>query len=433
MLVKQTPWVRAAQSPALLPSLMLLFIALRAVCIILVPVAPTFDSAWYLDRAVGLSQGLGFTDDGRPTAFWPPGYSAFLAALFAVFGAKLWVALAANVVLGAGLCFLLYRLSIAIFGDRLAAAIGVGALALYPNQIAYTLGVSTEVIYPFMIMLASLILSRGSRMLNLFGFGLVMGCATLIKAQTLLLPLLFVLVLDAKSLALRELIRCSGRVLVVYLGVGLIVVPWTARNYAAFGAIVPVSTNGGVNLLNGNNPFTQGDFTPDEILARLWQREPGEDEVAADRRAGKIAADWIRENPLAFATLMPKKVWRLWAIDGEAEWSIRAGYRRFDEYASVFHAIRWADEVYYLLLMATSAGAVAALWRSRRLWHSLAAVPPMMAAYTTVIAMLFSGQARYHHFLMPWAALYAGWVVARLVAVGRLTPAGAASPVPGDD
>ena len=103
--------------------------------------------------------------------------------------------------------------------------------------------------------------------------------------------------------------RALGGALAVALGMALVVGPWTWRNYRALGAFVPVSTNGGVNLWQGNNPHTNGEF--------FWSDDPHlnpllevQDEVERDRLGRQLALAWIRENPRQFLQLG----WKKWGL-----------------------------------------------------------------------------------------------------------------------
>ena len=124
-----------------------------------------------------------------------------------------------------------------------------------------------------------------------------------------------------------------GKALLVYAAMAVIVLPWTVRNYLVFDAFVPVSTNGGFTLLTGNNPSAQGGYTDNDPLVRKVSHSVS-GQVAADHLATSLALTWIREHPAAFVALIPKKVWRLWAPDGEGEWAFKSGFNHYDDYSA---------------------------------------------------------------------------------------------------
>src|SRR5205823_1359587 len=131
-----------------------------------------------------------------------------------------------------------------------------------------------------------------------------------------------------------------------------------------------------------------------------------------DRLATKLAIHWIRDNPVSFALLIPRKIWRLWAPDGEGEWTYQAGFKNYDKYWWVFRAIRGVNQLYYACLIGFFAVSAVCFYRQRRALSGYAATGYVLAAYFTAISMVFSGQSRFHFPLMPWVAMYAAWTIA---------------------
>jgi uncharacterized membrane protein len=122
--------------------------------------------------------------------------------------------------------------------------------------------------------------------------------------------------------------------------------------------------------------------------------------------------------------LMPLKALHLWLLDGDAEWSYQAGFPAYDRYVLLFRAFRVANQIYYCLLLTGGAIGIFMLWRRRvhavhpDCWLGLA-----LAAYTTAISMVFSGQIRFHFPVMPWIIMFVGvtvvWLVERQYGLSR--------------
>ena len=113
------------------------FVVTRLAVLLLLPITPSSNSAWYVGRAMEIASGEGYHEGPWPTAFWPVGYPAFLAGVFVLFGKHLLAAKLANLALSCGIFWLTYRLACALSRrDRLAACIAVLLLTIYPNQIA---------------------------------------------------------------------------------------------------------------------------------------------------------------------------------------------------------------------------------------------------------------------------------------------------------
>jgi hypothetical protein len=192
----------------------------------------------------------------------------------------------------------------------------------------------------------------------------------------------------------------------------MVVAPWTARNYATFGVPVFVSTNAGMTLLGGNNPAVVGDYRRDYSTADprfAIANFSVADQVNADQRARRLAFEWIRENPLDFLSLIPKKVWRLWAPDGEAEWGFQAGTPWYDRYYIAFRIVRAANQALYVVIMVLSATALLALRRLKP--RSSIYFGYLVAGFVTLVSLIFSGQSRYHFPVMPFLLMYSGWML----------------------
>lgn len=92
-------------------------------------------------------------------------------------------------------------------------------------------------------------------------------------------------------------------------GTVVVVAPWAARNATVFGAVVPVSTNGGVNLCIGFSSQAWGGFhlSPDCVIAESYS-QGSESELANDRILSAAALDWIARNPEEIPFLSIRKL-----------------------------------------------------------------------------------------------------------------------------
>jgi hypothetical protein len=390
------------------------FILLRIAVLLFVPVSPTSDAAWYVDRARELARGEGYHEGRWPTAFWPIGYPAFLGLVFSLAGPHLIAAQLANLALSCGIFLLTYRIAQDVFSDEITSRVAIFLLTIYPNQIAYTGILLSEMLLTFLLLLAIHIFTIRPNNLGSFFAAILFGFGALVKAQMVLLPVILLLLYGWHIWGEKgHLKRVTTLATIFATGMGLVILPWTARNYIVFDALILISTNGGTTLLTGNNPEARGDFTPQNSLSPL-ARFSVVDQVAADERAFTLAVDWIRDNPVRFLELIPMKVWRLWAPDGEGEWAYQAGYAGYDTRAFWFRAIRILNQVLYTgAIIASVVAFVMLLPPDRRYpWIYLGI---MIALYTTTISAVFSGQSRFHFPVMPWIFIYVGWVVSQRI------------------
>jgi hypothetical protein len=89
----------------------------------------------------------------------------------------------------------------------------------------------------------------------------------------------------------------------------MVVIPWTARNYAQFHQFVPISTNNGRNLFIGNSPIT----TPNsgvaaDVVPLCTGVHEGMTEYDYDAAMRQCAVEWISQHPMAAAKLYVGKV-----------------------------------------------------------------------------------------------------------------------------
>src|SRR5205085_11832259 len=86
------------------------FFVIRAIVLFALPVTPTSDAAWYVASGLEIAAGKGYHQGAAPTAFWPVGYPAFLAAVFYLFGPHIIAAKIVNLALSCGIFLLTYYL-----------------------------------------------------------------------------------------------------------------------------------------------------------------------------------------------------------------------------------------------------------------------------------------------------------------------------------
>ena len=388
-------------------------VATRLALVLLLAVQPTSDMGWYYQRAIGILDTGRYAEGALATAFWPVGYPAFLAAVMSLAGTSVLAGQLANLLLSVVCALLLYRLCLRHGAGPRAAALAVCLLAVYPNHMGYSLGLYSEPLYTALLLAMCWLVRPGSGAAGLAFAGVVAGLATLVKAQMLLLvaPLAFLLSLAAWSrpalvVALRQAVLVSALA-------ALTLAPWVWRNHVVMGAFIPVSTNGGLSLLSGNNPSMSFDLRSDfNDTDPLFQRVNFSvaDQVAADGRARAAAWAWIRDNPLTFVALMPKKFVRLWLPDGETEWILQRGYAGYERWQTAFRAVRVANQLYYFALLA---GFAWALYRCVRMRDPATLVVPLLLLFFSALSLVFSGQSRYHAPLMPFVIGYAAWASVR--------------------
>ena len=385
------------------------------VLVLFIPVEPTSDASWYFAKAADLANGLGYIDGGAPTAFWPPGMSMALSVAFQLFGISTGAVGLFNLLMGIPAAWLTLSLGRYIFRSEGAGRMALLLLAIYPNSIGYFPLALTEVFYTTLLLAICWLLVVRRGWLAYVCAGLLLGLASLVKAQTLVVvPLIIAIALLREAGFWRRMPMSALRAAGLIVLAALVIAPWTIRNERYLGSYVAVSTNGGFTLFTGNNDSADGGYQPNDPAVVAIQNA-GLDEVARDAAHKEAGVAWIRANPGGFVGLMPAKLYKLWATDGEAMWAYETGMANYAPYDGVFWAIRIANQIYYMALLAGFAMAAVVIIRRRlrageRLvdWWLL---PYGIAAYPTAIAIVFSGQSRFHYPVMPFICMVCGWLI----------------------
>jgi 4-amino-4-deoxy-L-arabinose transferase-like glycosyltransferase len=425
--------------------------------IYLVDAQPVSDSMWYYERAIDLAAGKGysfgttaywpenlppaalipndeFSTDRRPTAYWPVGYPAFLGLLLAVFGPSLLSAKMANIVLYLGIMLLSYLMARKLFNSELTGRMTVLTLAFYPNHIAYSSLLVTESLFLFLLLLgiALLLMAPKPRHWTAFASGVVLGLACLVKTQAILVPA----IICAPWLAARGREKAWPRHLtlfiVVYLGLGLAVLPWAIRNYRVFNAFPVISNNGGINLLVGNNPYATGAYGGHQQIASMLSDV--QDEYGRDVKARSLATRYGVEHPWETLKLWPSKLWYLYRKDVEGiSWNENGmSFTEGGTGKTAMLILKAGAQFYYMLILIAFLFSLLMLVRERKDKTSRQPLLPApvpaarglhrhtdlglwLVLYFTWVPLITFGDSRFHFPAMPWIVMYVASLAQRWI------------------
>ena len=330
-----------------------------------------YDERDYNEIAQRLNETGSYTNPaGNPSAFRAPGYPVLLSLTYSIWNSPL-AAKFVNV-----LTLAIAGLLLGILVERVYSGFGLiagGIVAIYPLFL-YT----ATTLYPQTLGL--LLLSAGVLLLlapkrdlrHISGAGVIFGLLTLtISSFLLFLPIIAVwLALQPpRPFARRSVIQGAVFLLVSVM----VILPWTARNWQVFGAVVPISTNGGVNLLLGNNE-NAGANTGTMADIRHYRKEAATrsyNEIERDAFFKESAVNWIRENPTEAVRLYIAKWLNHWSFSNETT--------TFGETPSAGQALLFAS-FYPLLAIAL----LRLLW-----WRKIPLTPTETLLYLLIIANAF--------------------------------------------
>lgn len=253
-----------------------------------------FDQISYDGLARRVVDGYGFsfaeghwpaTRAGEPTAHWSYLYTVYLVAVYKIFGFSPIVARVIQaVIVGIFQPLLTWRIGKRIFGQTVGL-IASAISAVYIYFFYYAGSLVTESFYIICILWTFDVTFRiidksrknpGQRLWwNWFELGMAVGFTVLLRQLFLLfLPFLFFWIWwnipEKQAGASIEKPRwkttihwsaTKGLALVVLI-LAMMIVPWTIRNYRAFGTFVFLNTNAGFAFYWGNHPIHGTKFVP---------------------------------------------------------------------------------------------------------------------------------------------------------------------------
>ena len=327
--------------------------------------------------------------------FHPPLYLYFLASLFALFGS-----LTAIKVAQAGVAALLVpavgRLGTMALGPR-AGLFAAGIAAVYPELVWFAAHFWAETLFLTLFWWAFertvAADRRGSIRAAAFA-GVLWGLAVLTRETVL-----YFVPVPAAWLFWR---RPQGRVrAATFLLVTLLTVaPWTYRNWRVFGAFVPVSTAGALNLWQGNTRLSR-----QEVYEQDWATRGKIAKYEAARRKGVEAI--LERQPWWVFEKLRDEMPNFWEADSQA-----LVHMRRKAYAEVKPATAVVATLVvvapYLVVLALSVAALGTVPFDR--------VPMLLLAflaYYNLIHVATHGYARYRLPALPVLFVLAGWTWVR--------------------
>jgi 4-amino-4-deoxy-L-arabinose transferase-like glycosyltransferase len=434
----------------LLAAILALGLGLRAYRVVEPLATPGDDARAYYALSKALyEEGSYGGPSFRDASDWSPGAPLLYAASFyATGGPREGTARIVELLLGLAAIVVAYLLGRRL-NCRPAGLIAALGVAVYPPFIHSTGALFSEP--PAIFTLPAAVLAflwatdrappsaRAGASWRLLAPGLLLGATAMIRPEYLLVGIAFVVLAAirvAQGRGWKPGLAAGG-----LLAVGLVlpILPWAVRNQVVLDRTVPISTGGGKALYVGT--FLPADGEYQQVKALLVRRylgrdlEPGSeqldrvdptplfDRVAArypdlprDSALGRIGRQnlsrFFDEDPLGYAAMTVRKVWRMWSGGIGEAMSASAG-----------------RAVQVLLVLLGLAG-LALLGARRRWWELLAMATPIVLV--TLVGAASLAAPRRNEVLMALVFPLAGIALARAGAAisssGPWSPRQASSP-----
>jgi len=342
-------WRSWRSTHVMLAGIMLLSLGLRLVSAfyqanVIEALPGVHDQVSYHTLAGRVLEGAGFsfgtdwwpaTRAGEPTAHWSYLYTLYMALVYFLFGPNPLVARLIQAAVAAVLHpWLSWRIGRRLFGDQ-AGLLAALFAAVYGYFVYYAGTLMTESFY-ILAILWVLDIATGTACPGpgeaapsrpaWVRLGIAAGAAVLLRQVFLFFtPFLagwLFYALRGRDPRRRPPVRTlvmGGATM--FLVIGLMVLPWTIRNYSAFGRFVLLNTNAGFAFFWGNHPIHGTDFIPilretDPSYGSLIPRELRHlDEAALDRELLRMGIGFVTQDPARYALLSlsrAKEYFKFW-------------------------------------------------------------------------------------------------------------------------
>ncbi|MCW3050489.1 MAG: hypothetical protein JWO74_4773 [Solirubrobacterales bacterium] len=258
-----------------------------------------------------------------PTAYRPPGFPVFLAAVHAQLANGTLNARLAQCAVGVALVALVGIVAARLF-DRRTALVAMTLAALSPVLVVFGSSLISEPLFTTLVLAAVAAALRARAAPRAIGWavlaGVAGGAAALTRSEGLFI------------LPAVALIAWRGRLPVAPLAIVLVgiavVAPWTVRNAKVLHAFVPVSTETGNTLAGTYNDVSAHDRAApaawqDPRLSGLYPAVRAAhrfDEAALDRALEGVAVRYVLDHPLYPLRVAAHNALRLTGLSS-ASWS----------------------------------------------------------------------------------------------------------------
>jgi tetratricopeptide (TPR) repeat protein len=278
---------------------------------------PIMDALYHHEWAVSIVRDNWI---GTSSFFRAPLYPYFLAMIYKLFGINMIAPRLVQIFMGSGSCLLTQYVGTRVYNKKIGICAGFIAAA-YPLFIYFDNELLIPTLFIFLFMLGFAVLVR--RDLNhisgvsWFSAGILWGCAAIARPNILLFLVVMLVWIfrTIKKQARKAVLFCV-------LGISIIVLPVTLRNYLVSREFVLIAWQGGTNFYIGNNPYSDGYTAIIPGTRKTWWGGYNDAKYLAENAEGrpltnaeidqywlKQGIDFITSQPLRALGLFVKKAY----------------------------------------------------------------------------------------------------------------------------
>jgi len=255
---------------------------------------------------------------GNEVFFRAPLYLYFLGFLYFVFGPSPWSVRIFQVILGAAVSMLAYRIGRRCFSEwagRIAGLVTAltWTLVYFDGEVLIT----TLITFLDLLLIDRLLGAAEKPTLRRWGIGgLILGLSAIARPTILVFGWLVVLWIVGVRGNTEPLSRRLRWAACYVLGSLLVITPVTVRNAVVGGDFVPIASQGGINFYLGNNPHASGWSATSPEIGRDWWGgfddavRIAEEESGRELRPSEVSRYWTRRG-LEFWFERPAEAFRL--------------------------------------------------------------------------------------------------------------------------
>ena len=342
-----------------------------------------------------------------------PGYINYLIGMFTLFGDNVRAVLYVNIILNVTLLLEVVFIAKALFGERVAGITAIG-FCLYLTNYGVVMYTYTELLYCVLAYgaLALFLRRGGGKSFALAGVMIVL--ANWVRPLAIVFIAAMFLIAFLHKIGWRKVGLFLSGAAATFLLIGTV-------TYSNLGTFNTTSTTSGYNLLMGADDTADGRFNANVFKDGATGDIPNRENLTfaeRDRYWKDHAIEWIKQHPLDYALLIPKKLYYMYYKDAQFIASLTGNRTNQDLEGKgmvtkfLFYATQGYNQLFYLFLLSMAAYGSVKLLLRRDVRACILLAVVVLGTGMTIITV---GEQRYHYPYLMVLLILAAYSVQSLI------------------